>query len=142
LDCELMPWSAKAQELLRDQYAAVGAAGKSALPAALSALTQAAERLQGDTREQIEAAKSQVAARLNNIHQFIAAYRRYCWPVGSIADLKLAPFHVLASEGQTHVHQNHLWQMETLRRLCGHDSQLLSSTSYKLVDLTEPSSEE
>ncbi len=27
LDCELMPWSAKAQELLRTQYAAVGAAG-------------------------------------------------------------------------------------------------------------------
>ena len=28
LDCELMPWSAKAQELLREQYAAVGAAGR------------------------------------------------------------------------------------------------------------------
>ena len=27
LDCELLPWSAKAQELLRSQYAAVGAAG-------------------------------------------------------------------------------------------------------------------
>src|SRR5207237_3152871 len=26
LDCELMPWSAKAQELIRQQYAAVGAA--------------------------------------------------------------------------------------------------------------------
>ncbi|MCA9173301.1 MAG: polynucleotide kinase-phosphatase, partial [Planctomycetales bacterium] len=29
-DCELMPWSAKAQELLRSQYAAVGAAGRAA----------------------------------------------------------------------------------------------------------------
>src|SRR5262249_26947395 len=28
LDCELMPWSAKAQELLKGQYAAVGAAGQ------------------------------------------------------------------------------------------------------------------
>jgi protein phosphatase len=27
LDCELMPWSAKAQELLREQYAAVGCGG-------------------------------------------------------------------------------------------------------------------
>ena len=26
LDCELLPWSAKAEELLRGQYAAVGAA--------------------------------------------------------------------------------------------------------------------
>src|SRR5215510_2289266 len=31
LDCELMPWSAKAQELLRSQYAAVGAASRAAL---------------------------------------------------------------------------------------------------------------
>ncbi len=40
LDCELMPWSAKAQELLRQQYAAVGAAvraavGTAARPAAV-----------------------------------------------------------------------------------------------------------
>src|SRR5262249_20599155 len=34
LDCELMPWSAKAQELLKSQYAAVGAAGRAALPRA------------------------------------------------------------------------------------------------------------
>ena len=27
LDCEFMPWSAKAQELLRQQYAPVGTAG-------------------------------------------------------------------------------------------------------------------
>ena len=36
LDCELMPWSAKAQELLRSQYAAVGAAGTAALPHAVA----------------------------------------------------------------------------------------------------------
>jgi len=31
LDCELMPWSAKAQALLKQQYAAVGAASRAAL---------------------------------------------------------------------------------------------------------------
>ena len=45
LDCELMPWSAKAQELLRSQYAAVGAAGRASLPTAVSALRHAAERM-------------------------------------------------------------------------------------------------
>src|SRR5204863_9818324 len=45
LDCELMPWSAKAQELLKTQYAAVGAAGQAALPRAVATLAQAAERL-------------------------------------------------------------------------------------------------
>ena len=45
LDCELMPWSAKAQELLRSQYAAVGASGRASLPRPWHALRQAAERL-------------------------------------------------------------------------------------------------
>src|SRR5271165_264952 len=45
LDCELMPWSAKAQELLRTQYAAVGAAGSASLPRAVRALEEAGQRL-------------------------------------------------------------------------------------------------
>ena len=32
LDAELMPWSVKAEGLLRDQYASVGAAARAALP--------------------------------------------------------------------------------------------------------------
>ena len=41
LDCELMPWSAKAQELLREQYAAVGAAARAGLGETVSALERA-----------------------------------------------------------------------------------------------------
>jgi hypothetical protein len=37
LDCELMPWSVKAQELIRDQYAAVCAAARAALADSTSA---------------------------------------------------------------------------------------------------------
>src|SRR5207248_53120 len=44
LDCELMPWSVKAQGLLREQYAAVGAAGQAAYTAATASLAQAAAR--------------------------------------------------------------------------------------------------
>ena len=39
LDCELMPWSVKAQELLREQYAAVGAAARSSLSGAKALLS-------------------------------------------------------------------------------------------------------
>ena len=42
LDCELMPWSAKAQELLRQQYAPAGAAARAALPQAVALLEAAA----------------------------------------------------------------------------------------------------
>jgi protein phosphatase len=45
LDAELLPWSAKAGQLLRDQYASVGAAARAALPAAVSALERAAGRM-------------------------------------------------------------------------------------------------
>src|SRR5207253_1849273 len=48
LDCELMPWSAKAQELLKTQYAAVGAAGQASLPRAVASLMETAGRLAGD----------------------------------------------------------------------------------------------
>jgi protein phosphatase len=42
LDCELMPWSAKARELLQRQYAPVAAAGVASLQATIMALSQSA----------------------------------------------------------------------------------------------------
>ena len=44
LDAELLPWNVKAAQLLRDQYAAVGAAAAASLPAAMRILEQAAAR--------------------------------------------------------------------------------------------------
>lgn len=93
LDCELMPWSAKAQELLRQQYAAVGAAANAALPQVIDSLRQA-ESAGADVRSLFE----RFSRRKETAEQFVAAYRRYCWQVDSLADLKLAPFHVLAGE--------------------------------------------
>ena len=137
LDCELMPWSAKAQELLRQQYAAVGAASRVSLTEAVTALEQAAERI-GDVgplldryREREEAAK-----------KYTDAYRQYCWPVRSLADLKLAPFHLLATERKVHADKDHIWHMTTLQRLCDADKGLLIATSHMVVDVTDPASQE
>ena len=110
-----MPWSAKAQELLQTQYAAVGAAGSASLPRAVAALEQAAgpagRRGARQSSTEVEAGS---ASREQDIEQFVAAYRHYCWPVESLDDLKLAPFHLLATEGQVHTDKNHVWHMETL----------------------------
>jgi len=141
LDCELMPWSAKAQELLRGQYAAVGAAGNASLPQAVAVLDQATRRLSGEALEHAQVVRAQLLARKDNTQRFVAAYRHYCWPVESLDDLKLAPFHLLASEGQVHIHQNHVWHMETLAKVCRHDPALLLATNFKSVDLTMPTSE-
>src|SRR5437764_589703 len=75
LDCELMPWSAKAHQLLREQYAAVGAAGRVGLGEAIRALEQ------GTSLEGIDALTAKYRARLDDITGYIEAYRRYCWPV-------------------------------------------------------------
>ena len=73
--------------------------------------------------------------------QFVAAYRRYCWTVHSLADLKLAPFHLLASEGAAHTDKNHLWHMEMLSRLCAADeSGLLLATPHRAIEVTDAAS--
>jgi protein phosphatase len=137
LDCELMPWSAKAQELIRRQYAAVGAAARAALPEAVSALEAAAARGTSSLGELLTRYKerAEVAA------QYERAYRRYSWPVRSVADLRLAPFHVLATEGVVHAEKDHVWHMETLARVCQADGGVLFPTAYRLVDVTDPESE-
>jgi protein phosphatase len=141
LDCELMPWSAKAQELLRSQYAAVGAAGRASLPRAVAALERAAARVADSDKMQLEQIKDEYSHREENIARFVAAYRQYCWPVSSLTDLRLAPFHLLATEGGVHADKDHVWHMEQLAKVCRCDPELLLATSYKIVDVTDPASE-
>lgn len=136
LDAELMPWSAKAQELLRNQYAATGAAARAGLGEALPALTAAAAR--GVDLGDLSARYAERAAQAE---AYVAAYRQYCWPVSSLADYRLAPFQLLAGEGKVYTDKDHVWQMETLATLCRADRALLLATPYRLVDLTDPESE-
>ena len=132
-DCELMPWSVKAQELLQQQYAPVGTSARVALEETIASLKTAAERgiavnhILDDYRQRAEA-----------VTAYVKAYRQYCWHVQSIADLKLAPFHLLATEGAVYFHKDHLWHMQMLAKLC-HNSEdnLLFATRYGIVDVTD-----
>lgn len=69
------------------------------------------------------------------------SYRRYCWPVQSIDDLKLAPFHLLESEGKVHSSMNHRWHTKTLASMCRPCEPLICATDYRIVDLTDSRSE-
>jgi protein phosphatase len=141
LDCELLPWSAKAQELVRTQYAAVGSAGSAALPRVLAALDRAGSRLVGPESDKLVDTARAYRDRQQGIERFVAAYRRYCWPVNSLADLKLAPFHLVATEGHVHTDKDHIWHMETLVEICRADPELLRATPYRVVELTDPASQ-
>ena len=135
LDAELMPWSLKAQELLRGQYAAVGAASEVALDAAASVLEQANAR-----GLDVSELAVRTKVRREKSARYRAAYRHYCWPVSSLSDVKLAPFHVMATEGHVHADKPHVWHMETIASVCAHD-EILVATPHRAVELTDAASE-
>ncbi len=136
MDCELMPWSAKAQALLKGQYAAVGAAATNGLTNAVRLLQSATSR--GiDIPEEIAASFSYRQAAISKYQK---AYRQYCWTVNDLKDFKLAPFHILATEGKVHVDKNHQWHMEEIHRICAAGPDLFRATAYKLIDTESPAS--
>ena len=137
LDAELMPWSAKAQELLRRQYAPVGAAARGAFREALAGLNAAA----GQDAE-IAKLRDRLAERADLASGFVEAYRQYCWTVSSLDDLKLAPFHLIAAEGHAFFDRDHRWHMETLATLCDAEPRLLKSTMTQTVDLVDAASQD
>jgi len=136
LDCEWMPWSAKAQELLRTQYAAVGAAARAGLHDAAVALELAVAR-----GAEVAPLLERTRARAVLAEKYVDAYRRYCWPVDSIDDLRIAPFHLLASEGKVHADKSNVWHLETLARLARADDPLWIATANRAVDVTDEASE-
>ena len=135
LDAELMPWSAKAQDLIRQQYAPVGVAALTSLPAVADALDAAAAR-----GVDVGGLPARVRERLELAERYVAAYRRYAWPVAGLDDLRLAPFHLLATAGKVHVDRDHAWHMDTLAEICRQDSGLLVATPYRVVDVTDAES--
>ena len=132
LDCELMPWSVKAEDLLRAQYAPTGAAARAAVSAALNELGQASQR--GLDVSELE---SSFAGRASLVDQYVNAYRHYCWPVAGIDDIRLAPFHLLASEGVVHADKTHVWHMETLAEVCKLSPELLLATPFRTTRLDD-----
>lgn len=136
LDCELLPWSAKAGDLLRTQYAPVAAAAATALAAAVDVASAAVARgvNAGDLLARL--GERQVEAGL-----FADAYRRYCWPVRSVDDLYLAPFQILAGQGQVHALRPHAWHLDQAGLLCERDPGTFRRTAALPVRLGDAGSE-
>ncbi|WP_042375897.1 polynucleotide kinase-phosphatase [Streptacidiphilus melanogenes] len=139
LDTELLPWSLKAEGLLRRQYAAVGAASGAALGAARAALA-AASRRGVDGLDVAELSERQ-AARAADAAAFTEAYRRYCWTVEGLDSVRLAPFQLLAAEGANLAVLPHDRHLAWIDRLVDADvSPLLRPTRRLVVDTEDPES--
>lgn len=132
LDTELMPWSAKAQQLLEQQYANVGISAELGISKSLELIRQAEKHLPNLSELGIR-----FAERLQKVGDYRTAYRRYCWQVTDLKDYKLAPFHVLASEGSFNLHRDHLWHLEIINRLCLADPELFYPTAYQIVNTAD-----
>lgn len=151
LDCELMPWSEKAQELLKSQYSAVGTAAAVSLSAVIEELRRVTSRtdLEKDFELPPESGArefdpqrllTKMASRKDSVQRYIGSYRQYCWPVEKLTDLKLAPFHVMATEGTVHVDKSHKWHMDTIASVCRADEEILLATPFIRVDVTDEAS--
>lgn len=154
LDAEIMPWSEKAKALLQSQYGPAGRAGRESLSAAMEALDLAAgvpdipagnaseDRADegncgGSVKKELRSLRQHFAERRDAAQRYVEAYRRYCRNVDSVEDLRIAPFHLLACEGQVFSREKHVWHMETLKQYCTGRDPIFIETEYLEVDLSQ-----
>ncbi len=130
LDAELMPWSAKASELLQKQYGPAGRAAYSSADALIEAIGDSDERIEG-----LSVLKEKALVQKENASHFQRVIDGYCWSTDSLDDYKLAPFHILASEGKVYDDYPHSWHMETLKRLSDVDA-IIVATRWEAFDAT------
>jgi len=136
LDGELLPWSTKAGDLIRGQYAAVGAAAGAALPVALAALDAAAER-----GLDVGGLRDSTRTRLEDAAAFSAVYGRYCWPTDGLRGVGFAPFQLLAAAGAAFPDREHGWHLALADRLAAADPDLIRPTPHIRVNLAVPEDE-
>ncbi|GAB2831666.1 polynucleotide kinase-phosphatase [Microbacterium insulae] len=132
LDGEVLPWSLKAGELIRDLYASVGAAGVAATTSAASVLGRAAA-----SGIDVSALRSRIQSRAENVSRFRDAYRRY---VGAPEAVRFAPFQVLAAGDATFETHAHGWHLEIADRLAAAAPDLIAPTGRRRADLGDAQS--
>jgi protein phosphatase len=131
-DAEIMPWSAKASALIEQQYAPVAAASLAGLTLARDAAARASAR-----GVPVEAWRDKFAARVEGAGRYAQAWSPYVWPVNSLDDLRVAPFHLLASEGASHFDKDHHWHMEVAERLAATGNPSLTATRWRVLALDD-----
>lgn len=132
LDAEIMPWSAKASSLIEGQYAQVAASAVAGLAAVRDAAARAAAR-----GVDVGMLRDRTADRMARAEAYAKAWQPYVWPVNAVSDLRVAPFHLLASEGAVHFDKDHLWHMRIGAQLAEHGGPLLQATNWRTASLDD-----
>jgi|SRR5665213_282413 len=132
VDAEIMPWSAKAGALIESQYAPVAISSHAGLKAANESLARAAAR-----GVPVGALLDRFIDRAQRAAAYSHAWEPYVWPVSGVGDLRVAPFHLLASEGHVWFDHDHVWHMQLADRLGDADEVIVAKTRWTLVDLAD-----
>lgn len=132
LDAEIMPWSAKAGALIEAQYAPVAAASVAGLNAGARALHRAAA-----VNPEAAALAARFEDRATRAALYGKAWAPYVWPVAGVEDLKVAPFHLLASEGRVWFDADHLTHMAIADRLAATGDGVIAPTRWRTVELAD-----
>lgn len=147
-DCEFMPWSKKARALLANQYAPVGKSGSVALKESNNMIGKALDKefLELSVKENssgmyvdINGLYNRFKEREDCIERYIDAYRQYCWKADSIDDLKIAPFHILATEKKVHNDKDHIWHLSSIKKYFNSDK-IFINTNNIIVDVANEES--
>ncbi|TCU87414.1 polynucleotide 3'-phosphatase /polynucleotide 5'-hydroxyl-kinase /polynucleotide 2',3'-cyclic phosphate phosphodiesterase [Curtobacterium sp. PhB42] len=135
LDGEVLPWAVKAEGMIRDWYAEVGAAAAGAFPTAVAAL-ESARDAGVDVADLLDRTRRRAAAA----DAYTASYRRYATPSTGIDEVRFAPFQVLAAEGRTFADRPHGWHLDVSERLAAAAPDVVRATRSALVDVTDDAS--
>ena len=71
--------------------------------------------------------------KVENAMTFKEVFQKYCWDIGDVNQIQIAPFHILAHSNKTFFDQSHSWHMEKSRELSEHSS-LFVETEYKIIN--------
>ncbi len=117
LDCELMPWSAKAQELVKNQYAAVGAAAGAGLQGSRCRTHNGRGAHRGSPRPSRPLQGPRVPSRLlrRGLSPLLLAVESI-WRISSSR-----PFTCWPPRSTSTADRDHAWHMQTLAQVCAAD---------------------
>lgn len=65
------------------------------------------------------------------------AWEPYVWLVSGVDDLRVAPFHLLASEGRVWFDQDHVWHMNLVEKLADTGEKIVARTRWKSVNIAD-----
>jgi len=126
-DAELMPWSAKALDMINAQYLSTAVA-------AFNSADMLLDKMDRDSLpEELRSLYEKTEIQKSNAKALENVVEGYCWPVNSLDDYRIAPFHILAAEDQVFIDKPHSWHMQNLEKLAESET-ILTTTGWKAID--------